>query len=156
MSDDLAQVDQLAADLLANVAAGERRKLLRTVAREISKTQRSRIAAQVAPDGTPFAPRRAKAPTGRLRRKGAIKRQAMFRKLRMGKHLKAGATDMEAWIGFSGSAARIARVHQEGREDAPTSGQAKVRYPKRELLGLTEAERQAMLDVIFSAISSEG
>jgi phage virion morphogenesis protein len=156
MSGDLAQVEELAGALLQKVAAGERAKLLRTVAREIAKSQRTRIAAQIAPDGTPFAPRKPKAaPTGRLRRKGSIKRQAMFRKLRLAKNLKAGATDIEAWVGFSGRAAQIARVHQEGREDAPAPGQKRVRYPKRELLGLTEAERQTMLDLVLEQITRD-
>ena len=105
------------------------------------------------PDGTPFAPRKAKdQPKGRLRRKGRIKRAAMFRKLRLGKSLQAGATDSEAWIGFSGSAARVARIHQEGREDAPAKGQAKVRYAKREIIGLTDADRQIMLGKILPAL----
>jgi phage virion morphogenesis protein len=153
MSDGLDQLEDLAGALLRNVAPAERRKLLRTVAREIAKGQRTRIAAQMQPDGTPFTPRKAKdQPKGRLRRKGRIKRAAMFRKLRLGKNLQAGATDSEAWIGFSGSAARIARIHQEGREDAPAKGQAKVRYPKREILGLTDTDRQIILDTTLAIL----
>lgn len=86
---------------------------------------------------------------GRLRRKGTIKRKAMFRKLRQARYLKAGSTADEAWIGFSGRAADIARTHQEGLEDAPHKGGKRVRYPRRELLGLTEADRRAMLDTLF-------
>lgn len=153
MSDGLDQLEDLAGALLRNIAPAERRTLLRTVAREIAKSQRTRIAAQMQPDGTPFAPRKAKdQPKGRLRRKGRIKRAAMFRKLRLGKNLQAGATDTEAWIGFSGSAARVARIHQEGREDAPVKGQAKVRYPKREILGSTEADRMFLLEQAISFI----
>ena len=74
----------------------------------------------------------------------------MFRKLRLSKHLTAGATDAEAWAGFSGAAVRVARIHQEGRADSPGKGQAKVRYPKRELIGLTDADRQIMLDAVLA------
>lgn len=151
MSDGLDQLEDLAGALLRNVAPAERRTLLRTVAREIAKSQRTRIAAQMQPDGTPFAPRKAKdQPKGRLRQRGRIKRAAMFRKLRLGKHLLAGATDTEAWIGFSGSAARVARIHQEGRDDAPSKGQPKVRYAKREILGMTDADRQIMLSATLT------
>ncbi|HEX8446282.1 MAG TPA: phage virion morphogenesis protein [Sphingomonas sp.] len=153
MSDGLDQLEDLAGALLRGVAPAERRTLLRTVAREIAKSQRTRIAAQIQPDGTPFAPRKAKdQPKGRLRRKGRIKRAAMFRRLRLAKHLQAGATDREAWIGFSGEAARVARIHQEGREDAPAKGQAKVRYAKREILGLTDTERKIMLDAVLASM----
>ncbi len=40
---------------------------------------------------------------GKLRRRGNIRRQAMFRKLRSGRFLRSGATDSEAWIGFTGA-----------------------------------------------------
>jgi phage virion morphogenesis protein len=153
MSDGLDQLEDLAGGLLRAVAPAERRKLLRTVARDVQKSQRTRIAAQLQPDGSKFAPRKAKQPKGRLRRKGAIKRAAMFRKLRLVKYLQAGATDSEAWIGFSGSAARIARVHQDGGTDAPAKGQAKVRYAKREILGPTDADRQILLDAALAHLA---
>lgn len=152
MSGDLDQLEALAGALLQNAAPAERRRILRTAAREIAKGQRDRIKAQVQPDGTAFAPRKAKG-TGKLRRKGAIRRAAMFARLRMGAHLKAGATADEAWVGFTGRTARIARVHQEGREDSPAPGQAKIRYPRRQLLGLTEADRTTLLDTVLAAVT---
>ena len=67
----------------------------------------------------------------------------MFKKLRLARNLKAGASDAEAWVGFVGRAARIARVHQEGRVDRPSSGQKPVRYAKRVLIGPSAAEKQS-------------
>lgn len=153
MTDDLGRIEQLAGALLRKVDAGDRRKILRLMARSLQRSQSARIARQQGPDGQPYAARKPQ-PVGRLRRKGTIKRKAMFRKLRNASNLKAGATDTEAWVGFSGRAAQIARVHQEGLEDVPSKEGIPVRYARRVLLGSTEAERQALLDIVFNHISA--
>jgi hypothetical protein len=93
-------------------------------------------------------------PSGRLRRRGHIRRTAMFRKLRNGRNMKSGATDNELWVGFSGRASAIARVHQEGLEDKPAPNAKVVRYPRRELLGLTDAQRTRMLDMLVAHITA--
>lgn len=90
---------------------------------------------------------------GKLRRRGGIRRTAMFRKLRGGRFLRADATDSEAWIGFSGRAAEIAQVHQEGLFDTPTMKSKKVRYARRGLLGLTEAERGRAIDILLAHVT---
>ncbi len=98
-------------------------------------------------------PRKAQ-PVGRLRRKGAIKPQAMFRKQRNAMNLKAGSADTEVWVGFSGRAARIARVHQEGLDDIQFREGKPARSAKRVLLSDTEAERRALLDIVFKHIDA--
>lgn len=90
---------------------------------------------------------------GRLRRRGHIRRAAMFRKLRNGRNLRAGASDLEAWVGFSGRAAAIAGIHQEGLEDRPAPKAKAIRYPRRQLIGLTEAERRAILDALLAQVA---
>lgn len=147
---DFDAIDQLCRDLLRNTAAPARRKIARTLAREIRKSQADRIAAQRNPDGSAFAPRRQKATKGR--KKPRLRDQKMFRKLRLAPRLKAGVSGDEAWVGFSGRDAAIARVHQEGLADAPARGMKKVRYMQRVLLGLTEAERQRMLDLVLESV----
>ncbi|MDH4743156.1 phage virion morphogenesis protein [Sphingomonas sp. CBMAI 2297] len=87
---------------------------------------------------------------GKFRRSGSIRRAAMFRKLRNGRNLRAGATDRELWVGFSGRASEIAGVHQEGGRDRPAAKAALVRYPRRELLGVTDVEMQRMLDWLLA------
>ena len=149
---DFADIEALAGALLRRVDAGERSKILRVMARALRSSQAARIARQQDPDGQPFAARKAQ-PAGRLRRGGTIKRKAMFRKLRNTSNLKAGSTDTEAWAGFSGRAARIARVHQEGLDDAPAKGGKPVRYARRVLLGDTEADRQVLLDILFAHVT---
>jgi len=149
---DFADIEALAGALLRRVDAGERSKILRIMARTLRSSQAARITRQQDPDGQPFTARQAQS-AGRLRRGGTIKRKAMFRKLRNTSNLKAGSTDTEAWVGFSGRAARIARVHQEGLEDAPAKGSKPVRYARRVLLGDTEAERQVLLDILFAHVT---
>jgi len=91
---------------------------------------------------------------GKFRRRGSIKQKAMFRKLRNGRNLRADATDREAWIGFTGRAADIARIHQDGLFDRPAAKAKPVRYAERALLGLTEAERSRALDIFLEHVAS--
>jgi phage gpG-like protein len=90
---------------------------------------------------------------GKFRRKGRIRRQAMFRRIRNGRFLRSGVTDQEAWVGFAGRASEIARIHQEGRRDRPAQRGREVRYERRELLGLSAAERARILDSLLDHVS---
>lgn len=90
---------------------------------------------------------------GKFRRKGSIRRAAMFRRLRNGRFLRSGVTDREAWVGFAGRVAQIARVHQDGGRDRPSQGTREVRYAKRELLGVTDAERARILDSLLDHVA---
>jgi phage virion morphogenesis protein len=153
---DLAQLGEMAGALLRSVSPAERRKLLRTMARDLQASQRARIGQQQAPDGSAYPARRIKpvpSEQSRLRRRGAIRRTAMFKKLRLARNLKAGASDAEAWVGFVGRAGRIARVHQEGGVDRPSSGQKPVRYAKRVLIGPTPAEEVRLLDMLLAQVN---
>lgn len=91
----------------------------------------------------------------KLRRRGSLRRKAMFRRLATGKFLRAGANDHELWVGFTGLASKIASVHQYGLRDRPSLRAQAVRYPKRELLGATEADRARLLDVLMDHISGD-
>lgn len=148
---DLTQIDDLAGTLLARLTPASRRKLLGRVARGIRKSQADRIGRQLQPDGTSFAPRKA-APSDGKRRRGKLREKMMFRKLRLAKFLKAGATPGEAWIGFAGRAASIALVHQHGLADRPARGAKTVRYTKRVLLGLMDDEQDRAVDLLLDGI----
>lgn len=154
---DLAQLGDIAGALLRSISPAERRKLLRTMARDLQASQRARVGRQQAPDGSAYPARRIKPvppDQSRLRRRGTIRRTAMFKKLRLARNLKAGATDAEAWVGFVGRAARIARVHQEGGVDRPSSGQTPVRYAKRVLIGPTAIEEGRLLDMLLRHVNA--
>jgi phage gpG-like protein len=220
MSDDLAEIERIAGSLLRALSSGERRALMRRMARTLGRSQRDRIAAQRQPDGSKFEARKAKAPpvtgrgaacflyptggggeprkvimksfawtTGRmmtgfdieaggirsfefdkvvkwlpvpeahrnaggssLRRRGGLKRKAMFRRLATGRFLRTGADDQGFWVGFSGKVSQIADVHQHGLRDKPSLRAQAVPYPKRELLGATAADRESLLDLLYTHI----
>ncbi|WP_159977779.1 MULTISPECIES: phage virion morphogenesis protein [unclassified Novosphingobium] len=220
MTDDLAEVERIAGALLRSLSSGQRRNVMRRMARELAISQRQRITAQRQPDGTPFAARKPKsqpisgrgtacfmypsggsgeprrvimksftwatgrmmtgfdiearairsfefdkivkwlpvpdeyrnASGGRLRRRGGLRRRAMFRKLASSKFLKTGTDDQGFWVGFSGKISQIASVHQGGLRDKPSLRAKSVSYPKRELLGATAADRNKLLDVMYEAL----
>ncbi|PJC98605.1 phage virion morphogenesis protein [Janthinobacterium sp. BJB1] len=74
---------------------------------------------------------------------GRIKRQkaAMFAKIRTAKHLKVKATGDQIEVGFFGWVARVAHVHQFGRQDRVSKKGPAYKYPERPLLGLSEPDR---------------
>jgi phage virion morphogenesis protein len=98
----------------------------------------------------PVPPEHANRNTGRLRRRGGLRRQAMFRRLSAARFLRSGADDQSLWIGFSGKVSAIANVHQRGLRDRPSIRAKPVDYPRRELLGVTTADREHMLDLLYS------
>lgn len=142
MADDLKHLESWVAPLIAKLTASGRRALSRIIGRDLRKSQQDRIAAQLEPSGQPFAPRK---PRKNLRgRKGTIRKRqaAMFSKLRLARWLKVSASAEAVSVGFTGNAARIARVHQEGLRDRPGPNSSEVRYPRRQLLGFSEADRE--------------
>lgn len=138
--DDLDQLEHWAAPLLAKLLPAERRKLARVIGADLRRSQQQRIAAQQNPDGSAYAPRRTQK---RLRDKaGAIKRGAMFAKIRQTKHLKLQTDESQISVGFFGRVARIAQVHQEGHSDRVSRTGPRVRYQRRQLLGFTAQDRE--------------
>lgn len=80
----------------------------------------------------------------------SIRRGAMFRKIRTGRYLRAGQAPDEAWIGFVGLLGQIASVHQYGEKDKPNPFAEAVSYPQRELLGLSEKDRDELMDAVIA------
>ncbi|MGN6655725.1 MAG: phage virion morphogenesis protein [Rhodanobacter sp.] len=151
MADDLTALEDWAAPLLAKLTPSARRKAAKAIALALRKSQQQRIAQQQNPDGSPFEPR--KPQPGKLRRKrGRIKRAAMFAKLRRPKYLKARADGDTATVGYTGRAAAIARVHQEGGMDK-VNKRILARYPRRVLLGFSAADRELVRDVLLAQLS---
>ncbi|WP_192980907.1 phage virion morphogenesis protein [Pseudomonas sp. EggHat1] len=149
MTDNLAALEDWAGALLAKLSPAERRKLTTRIGRDLRRNQQQRIATQRNSDGTPYAPRKAKA----LRSKqGRIKRQ-MFTRLRQAKHLRLQSTADSIGIAFTGRIARIAKVHQRGLRDRPARGQAEVQYAKRELLGFNNAAIEMIRDQLLDHLT---
>ncbi|OHV11203.1 phage virion morphogenesis protein [Kushneria phosphatilytica] len=142
-SDDMQQLDDWLAPLIARLDAHERRRLARVVATDLRRAQRERIKRQQNPDGSDFAPRKSRD------RQGAIRRGVMFSKLRTAKYLRTRTSPDGATVGFFGRVASIARTHQYGLRDRVTENGPRVKYAQRELLGFSEADREHVRDLIL-------
>ncbi|MBZ5876012.1 phage virion morphogenesis protein [Chromohalobacter israelensis] len=151
MSDDLQELEDWVTPLLAKLDRKERRALARRVALDLRRSQRERIKSQQNPDGSPFAPRK---PQHRAQR-GAIRRKAMFSKIRTAKYLKAKGTADGAEVGFVGRVAQIARTHQKGLRDRVDRDGPTVRYPERRLIGFTDDDRELIQDKLIHHLTPE-
>lgn len=143
--DDLNALEEWAGALLARMEPAARRKVAVDVGRELRRSQQQRIKQQQNPDGSAFEPRKPRMVMrdARLREKeGRIKRRFMFAKLRTAKFLKVTVDRDGLAIGFTGRAARLARVHQEGQTASVDRNGATYTYPIRQVLGFTQAERE--------------
>lgn len=152
--DDLSALEDWAGALLANMDPAARRKVAVDVGRQLRRSQQKRIAAQRNPDGSAYEPRKARRDrAGQLRQKaGRIKRKAMFAKLRTARFLKVEATGDGVAIGFTGRAMRLARVHQDGETSSVARGK-RYTYPIRQLLGLTDADREMIRDALMEHLA---
>lgn len=78
----------------------------------------------------------------------------MFAKLRTAKHLKIRANGNEVSVGFNGSSAAIAAVHQYGLKGTVNRNKGvKVQYAQRELLGFSNSDLEMIEDLIIEKLS---
>ena len=221
MSDDFSEIEHVCGALVRSMSAGERRNLMRAMARKLAISQRQRITANKAPDGSAHEPRKEKsAPvqgrgtacflypsggggsprrvimksftwgSGRMmtgydieagglrsfefakvvkwlpvppehrnssnpRRRGGLRRRTMFRRLASSKFLRVNTSDDGFWIGFTGKVAEIADVHHSGLRDRPSLKAQVMTYPKRELLGATDADKEMLTNMLFSYVAAK-
>nr|DAM75359.1 MAG TPA: virion morphogenesis protein [Caudoviricetes sp.] len=151
----MATVEEVQAKLTAlinNLSSQARRQLARNIGQALRKNQQARIARQENPDGTAFEPRKPRKEFGK--KKGRIKRKAMFAKLRTAKHLKIKSNANEVSIGFTSSSAAIAKIHQYGLMSSPSKTKDfKVRYAQRELLGFSQSDLDIIEDLVIEQLS---
>lgn len=134
--------------LIAALSPATRRQLAGEIAKELRKSQQQRIKQQKAPDGSPYQARKRqplRAKTGRIKR-------AMFQKLRTSRYMKATGRENSAVVEFTGKVQRIARIHQYGLKDRPNPHTSDVQYAERQLLGISEDERQRIERIIIDAL----
>lgn len=138
--------------LIANLSPQARRQLGRKIGQALRKSQSNRIARQQNPDGSAFEPRKPRKEFGK--KKGRIKRKAMFAKLRTSRHLKVRSNGNQVSVGFNGSSAAIAAVHQYGLSASPSKNKDfKVQYAQRELLGFSDSDLEMIEDLIIEKLS---
>lgn len=145
---DLERLEPWLNELLNQLSAQQRNKLTRDIARGLRQRNQRRIQSQIAPDGSRFEPRK----TPGRQRKGQIQRGAMFRKLRLSRHMKIMATPQSAGVVFMGRVGRIADVHHHGLRDT-VSGKIKYNYPERTLLGFSESDIDYVADLVLGNLT---
>lgn len=147
-SDDLQQLHHWVGGLLEKLSPTQRSRLAREIARNLQKSQSSRIAEQKNPDGFVFPARKPQLRST----KGRIRRQ-MFRKLRTARYLRAKGDKHSATLSFIGNVQRIAAVHQFGLRDRVNRYGLEVDYPQRQLLGFSEEDRLLIQSVIIEYLA---
>jgi phage virion morphogenesis protein len=153
--DDLHALEEWAGALLAKLGPAARRAAATDIARTLRRSQAQRIKAQQAPSGTPFEARKPRQVRGgKLRKKkGRIKAKAMFAKLRTTAFLKVTSDTSGVGVGFLGRTARLARVHQDGETAQVAPGGPNYKYPVRQLLGFTQADRDMIRDQLLQHLA---
>jgi phage virion morphogenesis protein len=150
--DELHALESWAGRLLAQLEAPARRAALRDIARELRRSQQTRIAQQRNPDESAYAPRKPRHVKKLRGKQGRIKRAAMFAKLRQARYLRAESDANGLAVGFIGRIARVARVHQYGETDRVAPGGPEHKYDARVLLGFTDADRDMIRDMLLKHI----
>lgn len=141
---DLHALQNWFSPLLQKLDGRGRAQLARKAAQQLRRSQQQRIRAQVNPC-------EARKPRDLRGEKGRLKRR-MFEKLKMAWHLKAKGTPQRPVIGFAGRVSCIARVHQYGLTDRAERGAPKVRYARREVLGLSDQDLHTLRDLLLDQL----
>ena len=147
-TDDLSRLTQWADGLLASMEPAARRQLAGEMARKLRDSQAGRIRTNIQPDGSPMTPRK---PQPKLKKGRGRLRRKMFFKITSRTWLKASATQSQAVVEFVGSANRLATIHQYGLKDRIKGRE--IRYPARELLGITEQEREQLETTLLTHLT---
>jgi len=151
----MATVDEISSKLSAlinNLSPQARRQLTRNIGVALRKSQQERIARQRNPDGSAFEPRKPQKQFGK--KQGRIKRKAMFIKLKTARFLKVRSNANEVTVGFTGSGAAIANIHQYGLTGTVNKKRGiKVQYAQRELLGISEQDLSILNELVIEQIS---
>lgn len=144
--DELQRIEQWLGPLLQQLQPAQQRTLARQLAQRVRKANQKTMAAQQAPDGTAWQPRK-------NRNRATLRQGPLFRKLRTAKHLKAKGFTDKAVVYFLSRATRIARVHHEGLRDQVAPGGAQYDYPERPLIGIPDALADELVDMILQRIT---
>ncbi|EIT2339676.1 phage virion morphogenesis protein [Salmonella enterica] len=88
-------------------------------------------------------------------RRDSTKKAPMFERLRTLRYLKIYPDPQGVSIGYSGVAARIARVHQYGLRDQVGPGVI-TKYPRRELLGISATDERLIYSAVINSLGSAG
>ncbi|MGL4921296.1 MAG: phage virion morphogenesis protein [Aeromonas veronii] len=147
-TDELSRLTSWADGLLASMEPAARRQLAAEMARKLRDSQASRIRTNIQPDGSPMTQRK---PQPKLKKGRGRLRKKMFFKISSKTWLKANATPSQAVVEFVGTARRLATIHHYGLKDHIKGRE--IRYPTRELLGITEQEFDQLETTLLAHLS---
>ncbi|RSM31258.1 phage virion morphogenesis protein [Aeromonas salmonicida] len=147
-TDDLSRLTSWADGLLASMEPAARRQLAGEMARKLRDSQASRIRSNIQPDGSPMTPRK---PQPKLKKGRGQLRRKMFFKISSKTWLKARANEHQAVVEFVGTANRLATIHHNGLKDRIKGRE--ISYPVRELLGITEQERDQLETTLLAHLT---
>jgi phage virion morphogenesis protein len=154
---DLTRLDEWFGRILQGLSPAERRRAALKLGQALRRSNLKRIAANIDPDGTPFAPRKA-----RYDRKGRLRTKAGARCSRACATPNTGASTptKTAWNSPRlPIAARMAAVSQFG--ETVTVGRLRngqrirARYPERRLLGFSEEDEGLALEIAAAMIEPD-
>ncbi len=141
MRDNLNDLVKYLTPMLNKLSDAEMTKLNKKVGADLRKSQQRRIAAQVSPDGSSFAPRRL--------REGKRIRRKMFTKLRSQRYFRNFSNAEMVSVGFLSNVVFVARIHQDGLRARVSKNGPSITYPKRELLGFAPTDIQMIEDSVM-------
>lgn len=120
---------------------------------DIRTFRRDRIARFIPPQGGTVDPGALDGSLWNEKGKLKVVARKMFLKLKTGSHLTARADAGEAWVAFTNRANKIAATHHYGLRDRVTPQGPETDYPERPLLGYSQADREALLDILLQHVS---
>lgn len=148
-SDALAALDDWFGQVLEGLSPTQRKRAGMKLGKALRRSNLDRMAKNIEPDGGPMEKRKA-----RLDQRGRVRRKAggkMFRKLRLARNWSIKATPDSVEIAPS-KGDSVAATHHFGLRGfvgrAPDGSKIYTRFPERRLLGFSEADRDAVLDVV--------
>ena len=131
--------------IIDGLSDGQTLKLKKTLAQKLRKNQKKRITAQQNVDGSSYTPKKPQ-----RKRKGQRVRKKMMNTIKNAKHMKIEHSKEGFAVGYVGRMAQVAEVHQYGltaRVDAKRGTSAA--YPVRELLGISDDDRQMIDEMVL-------
>lgn len=150
MTDDVDALSNWIEPLLRSMEPAERRKLMKSVSRDLRKANQERMKQQEGPQGERWEPRKPKMLRGK---KGGIRKKAMFTKLRTAKYLKVRTTTDSAGLSFTGISGRIAATHHYGLRAKVDKDGPIYDYPARPLLGTSRKDLEIIADRVLEHIN---
>lgn len=141
MRDNLDDLVKYLTPMLNKLSDTEMTKLNKKVGADLRKSQQRRIAEQVGPDGSSFAPRRL--------REGKRIRRKMFTKLRSQRYFRNFSNAEMVSVGFLSNVVFVARIHQDGLRARVSKNGPSITYPKRSLLGFAPTDIQMIEDSVM-------